>query len=307
MGQIQPGSDRIRWLALALLGWPATVYYGLFNLAEGAFVLVLAAGFAAWYRSRTFSRDGLPLAGSEFHAFGWSVICGLIFGAGAWIRGPSLVAAGGLSMATVFLTVMTWGNLSSRAILYRVLHATVPFAMAFAVYGAMNAITGQVVGVDRIPKALHVPNWGWPPMAALEGLGSLSLPRAVYLVAGNLTILALLGAGILCLLRNQEYGKLSANAPSVFRLGILCLSASLVVFHWSMRSLIYYGQEIPLANYQDRYLAPVWPLLLLVAPTERIPWWVIGGAVSMSAALSLWWGRGYLRALSESGFPLLFP
>jgi hypothetical protein len=158
---------------------------------------------------------------------------------------------------------------------------------------------GQGVGT---PMAAVRPVYGIPPFAGLNGIDALGLVRGIYIFASLGIIICLVSWGLGQVLRMRPWRLLSSRG--ILQAGVTALAGAMTLFHLSIESLDYYDRTIPLANYQDRFAAPLWPMLLLLVPPIRIRWWMVGGMMALSVVLSLWWGRGYLMALATAGHPL---
>jgi hypothetical protein len=294
-----------RYVLLALGAYPAVLYYSNFALTEGLFFGSLAGGILLWCGSwARWARlpDVSPLLLGQV-GVGLCLACALV------LRGVGLVAAMGLSGAALGLVWMVRSrpdfSVKPRpGVLVPLVVGLVPGAMAAVGYVLLQRWLGSlIIDGQATPLGSVRPVWGLPPFSGLEGLGQLGWSRRIYLIGCVLAVAGGLGwiGWQVCRARLHA----TEGIPSLPWVATLAVGLPVILFHLSLSSLDYYGKTIPLANYQDRYLAPIWPLVLLGLPLGRLPWWLVGLSLAGTVALSVYWGVGYFRALDANGHPLL--
>lgn len=253
--------------SLALcLGYPTLVYYQTFALVDSA-LLFFTLGCACLWLSNRIVPASLMLA------------CATLVRSPVWMLGPALL------IADVFFDrnrpVKDW-VMRAAAIAGAIL------PLAVTIYGCRTVWGGSYID-------LHKPIFSFPG-SGLFGADNVPTIRAIYVFATLL--LFAVATALLVIKAYQSRGKDRLAVAG----GIFC--AGFLLFHLCMKSLVYYGTAIPLFNYQDRYMAVLWPFALVAfAPFIKRP--VVAVAIVISLVLTFYWGLNYFDTIARSGTELI--
>lgn len=258
-GEAQTQGQSAALCAVAALGYPTLVYFQSYALVDSALLFFAYAAVLA-YLSRRMAWFGICLA------------VAVAIRAPVWLIAPALVGADVL----IERRVVVGARRTAVALAWSVA-AVVPLVVSMAV---MKHAWG-VTFLDT-----HQPVYGVPG-SGLLGFGALPLARQIYIALA----LCAVGAGI-CGLARLAWRSRGENRLATF--GAL-FGAAFMVFHLSMKSLVYHGATIALVNYQDRYLTVLWPLAIL--PFARFfNRWVVSAMIVVAVALALYWNHNWQLA-----------
>lgn len=258
-------AQRLKFGLLVALGYPATVYYGLFHLTELPFMAFIMSSL-------------LCFAGSRF----WLAF--LLAGLAAVVRSTGLILVASLALAhpAVLAAIRIRNPFQMET-----LKSLWPVAAGFLI-GVLPWLLGQA-GIHHFYQstvASHKPAFGLPfsGFAEMTSAGTIRMIYILLCVGFFLTSAALWTRRASSAGWSHPLSNLLATFLVLF-----------VAFHLCLKSLYYIDRTVLTFDYQDRYLAPLWPVALL-AWRRPIPWAVVRLAIGIAIVFSAMWLRNYLHA-----------
>lgn len=294
-------------LALYLAPFTRLPHPELFAWAACMFALATAL-YLFWYIVIKVVRSSLPQAAVLTAAFAFAYPTQLYYS--CFILTESLFTAFVLGSVLAFASGRTWSSyfLAGCAALVRgpgIL--LLPALLVAQVLAGKRISFRQFVPViaGGIPAGLWIllarTSWGEShvgllqprlglPFSGFAGMREVGTVRAVYVILA--TGFFLLSTALL--LRQAAlagWNSLLLNATAVF-------SAVFLLFHLCIRSLYYIDRTVYTFTYQDRYMVPLLPLVLL-AWRRALPAWFVAAAGALSIFLAAWWGHNYFVARGQ--------
>ncbi|NLD61499.1 hypothetical protein GX645_03500 [Candidatus Sumerlaeota bacterium] len=251
-------SARLRAVFAFGFAYPTLLYFQSFALVDSILLLLIIACMCAW-QSKRF------------------VLSAVLLSCATCVRLPVFLL-GIAQLAADFYFHRSMGTKREQ------IRRVVLLGLALVLPGLLLLLCKSVWGSSTI--GLYSPKIGLP-LSGLDGISEVSTIRALYIL---LAVSFFVVSAIIYVRRFVS----SQRTP--FNLFASIYTVFFILFHLSLKRLLYEGSMIPLFNYQDRYYVALLPFCLL--PWLRfLSWRVLMVLTGVSIVLTCYWGKNYFHTL----------
>lgn len=241
--------------------YPTILYYGLFNLTESLFMAITLGSFLLAAKSRFLPAIMVASLAATVRS------TGLLLPAALLLAHPDFHC---LLQRKANRPVAALGRLALLSAL-----ALLPWLAMQFYLGARFQTSFQTIQ----------PVFGLP-FSGFVGINQVGTVRAAYILASVLFFLVTTAVLITGIIRRTLPARYIMFAT---------FSVLFLAFHLCLKTLYYIDHTVFTFDYQDRYLAPLFPIAVLVWQRHiRLP--VIALLTLASFAVSAYWLRNYLAA-----------
>ena len=245
-------------LLASTLGYPAALYYGQFNLSEPLFMVLIFSAILA----------------SLSHRF---IAAALLTGLASTVRSTGLLLLG-----SIFLThpvIIQYFKAPGQP----APKPAVPRIILIVAVGLLPWIIAQVsINYTYYTNvSTYKPAFGLP-FSGFQGLAQAGIARSIYMIGTVFFFILSTGMLVRQTLKYTSIPPLITVFVTVF-----------LVFHLCLKTLYYIDTTVYTFDYQDRYLAPIWPLALL-AWHRYIRRSAAAALILISTVFAAWWLKNYI-------------